>query len=546
MERRRCCVHPDPDVAGIGMTASFLATTALTGFCSSLALGFTLSASENTIDKWVASKAGWVFVTIPHFVTGKSRDAILGEYQQLRERYITPILYAMISNLADTQLITGLAFLICAFARMPSGLDPYHFAIVSDVANLSSTTQLIAVSTLLRCAETAKQSDDRAKPDIQAYVFFWSKFVRTLAMLATFCLLLITSTFQAHRDYWDCLGQPVLNLVSNYTFGTQSDIIGWTIYGYITLFWSYGFAMILMYRPLDALYRAIMSKICPPFQQLVPETFRGFLGPLKTFYYSESFDTYFASLAWISYGVYQLLQDRSFGATALCRRDSDTEAEWGFGQLIPMVLLVLPFLVALDAFGKALDGQQDYREALPLHSYPASPSFLSHGQSLAASPGSLSRQFSLSSLPPPSSISVSPSPSISLPQLSSPTTDVNSMASTTAVELSEEALPDTAPPSSSEAIDRGPINTGLPEKAPTDTISPPSREAVDGSPVNVGLSEEALPNNTPPPTSEFVGNEEASFNEPQDHTNTRVKQNSSMPGPQMRRTFSSDPHDEHN
>ena len=54
-------------------------------------------------------------------------------------------------------------------------------------------------------------------------------------------------------------------------------------------------------------------------------------------------------LSWFAYGIWNLLSDRSRGAGLLDDSSTNTQS-WGFGQLVPVFLLLLPVMTVLEIF----------------------------------------------------------------------------------------------------------------------------------------------------------------------------------------------------
>ncbi|TLS30353.1 hypothetical protein PpBr36_03211 [Pyricularia pennisetigena] len=64
-------------------------------------------------------------------------------------------------------------------------------------------------------------------------------------------------------------------------------------------------------------------------------------------------------LCWFGFGVFWLVQDRGFGQSEMEEAQREKEQEVGFGQLIPLILLVLPFMQLIEAYTRLSDRNYD-------------------------------------------------------------------------------------------------------------------------------------------------------------------------------------------
>ena len=62
---------------------------------------------------------------------------------------------------------------------------------------------------------------------------------------------------------------------------------------------------------------------------------------------SMAFDI-LSNLAWYIYGVYSVFQDRHYGHESMTPEQILLENQWGFGQLVPMFLIALCLVAALE------------------------------------------------------------------------------------------------------------------------------------------------------------------------------------------------------
>ncbi|KAJ6533045.1 hypothetical protein B0H19DRAFT_1383771 [Mycena capillaripes] len=302
-------LNPDPDIAGIGAIISFISTAGMTLIFSVGAVAFNLSGSRSSNEVDVRSAA-----TLEKVSAQRTFD-------HARERF-TALFFPLVFTLGDMQLITGLAVLISGWIRLRAGLSVYHFTIITDLAWMASDTQLVAFFALFQCGRATSQRR-HAVPDIQLYVFLPSRLCRAFGMLCMFGMLFVASVIFSDRSWWNCRGLPAITFFSNLKPGGAR--LSWAIFNYFMLVWGYGAALIPLFDPTYRAYEAIKSAI----------TIGGHL-PVR-----------------FGYATWSTVSDRAQNTPdiVLCTGD-DVEADWGFGQLVPMVLLILPLLAALDAYGK--------------------------------------------------------------------------------------------------------------------------------------------------------------------------------------------------
>jgi hypothetical protein len=314
--------------------------------CSLGAVAFNLSGSSNRFDVFAAKRIETVFLASIQYFTGISPELAGRKLEYARGRF-TELFFPLVFTLGDTQLITGLGVLISGWIRLRAGLPVYHFTVIADLAWMASDTQLIAFFALFQCVRASSQQR-RTLPDIQPYVFLPSRLCRAFGMLCMCGMLLVASVIISDRSWWDCVSRPAVDFFSHLSPGGVR--LRWAIFNYSMLAWGYGAALIPLFGPTYRAYEAI--KCALHCGGAWPPRVRWVLSLGAEALDSMIFDTAFCA-AWFGLGVWNIISDRSQGASdiRLCSVDN-AEAEWGFGQLVPMVLLGLPLLGALDVYGK--------------------------------------------------------------------------------------------------------------------------------------------------------------------------------------------------
>ncbi|CZS99028.1 uncharacterized protein RCO7_00413 [Rhynchosporium graminicola] len=131
-------IDADPDIAGLGVIIAFIAASFIT--FSAIVLGYITHSIDavqlNHVDRIMIPHLRWLL----HMGTG---NKISEKTRMLREQTMTHFILA----LSDQQLVTGLAVLITGYAQLCS-ISGHHFEIVASLAWFSSTTHLSTLTVL--------------------------------------------------------------------------------------------------------------------------------------------------------------------------------------------------------------------------------------------------------------------------------------------------------------------------------------------------------------------------------------------------------------
>ncbi|TFK17452.1 hypothetical protein FA15DRAFT_327137 [Coprinopsis marcescibilis] len=233
----------------------------------------------------------------------------------------------MIFSLCDTQLITTLAIMISGWIQIPQGLSVYHFTTISALCWIGSNTQLLAFFSVHHWASQIKSdSDSRSQnqnrcdlPDIRPYLSRPSKYLRALLLFCQFGMLIVVATLQSHRDWFGMFNCPMECVIRDLRPGGSP------------LRWS------ITLQVIRWLQRVFSSMI---------------------------FDMVFSTVSYLL-GILLLVSTR-YTANRLHEREGceelREEATWGFGQLVPMFLLLAPTLATMDAYAKITMGNNAHSQ----------------------------------------------------------------------------------------------------------------------------------------------------------------------------------------
>lgn len=315
---------------------AFIISSFLTLALAITSLLFDLSGSKkNAVDNAVTS-----------FIKNSARQP-----SQRTLRLLRGIFFPVVFSLSDTQLIANLSILIAGWFRYPDDLSVYHFTIIADLAWIGSNTQLIAFFALHKSAQAAKRRESQM--DLQQYDYLCSKLIRGSLMSVQFIMLVAVSIIQGHKDWYDSYPCPAICLSSDLHFGGEPK--SWMIANLVLLFWAYGSALIPMFSRILNAYKLLKRLLRDIFGPTVSHKFHLIVLSID----SMTFDIIFTSFWWI-WGAVTIILDRIYGESLFCLSSNDglapTENTWAFGQLVPMFLLLAPFLTMMDAIGKDREG----------------------------------------------------------------------------------------------------------------------------------------------------------------------------------------------
>jgi hypothetical protein len=365
-------IHPDPEIAGIGVTISFVFTCGIAIVFSLIDFLFmdekTLHA--HPVDRWIHTQ--WKRLNFKPLRKMKAK----------RSEYWHVVLEGVILGLSDLQLLTGIAILAAAY--MSCEMSVYHSNIVADLAFFSSGTQLSTLGAL--------------KTFLMKYPAVRN--VKVIFVLTMGAMLLSVVILQGHKDWYAVESAPkpayCLFVESIHNIGGEAESL--MISNIVLIVLSHFAIIVLLYPRMRRIVlisktqaRAIFNSVLK-FLYVLPylltqnlpkgvaaivtvvvvaaEVILVLAGILllcawgSVWLYCWWMDSYAGTImleiAWFSYGLWNLLQERAAGRDSkyMSEEDSHKENEWGFGQTVPMLLAFLPILTAWQSW---------YRTYTPVH-----------------------------------------------------------------------------------------------------------------------------------------------------------------------------------
>ena len=316
------------------MISAFIASSFITIAIAytSLLLGIIRGFEDNAIDEWV-------FKQLQKSSRLRARED--------RTEFWQPIMESLVLALSDQQLLVGISILIAGFLKHCT-ISVYHFSIVNDLAWFSSNTHMTTLTVLRAYFLNRPQLRD------------W----RVCLMMITLLLLLSSTILEGHKDWYESWNSPAQCLFNDLQGHVSGEPAFWMAFGMLLLMTGYSVTITRLYdrtwledlafhkpisgmeRVCDAIesrrsmyssarnYRSIFGSLMllPP-QTIVWVTMKIYKA---AFIFADSTTTSLLfDVAWFAYGLWSIIEDRDMPAAEM----SGNENEWGFGQIVPVLLL---------------------------------------------------------------------------------------------------------------------------------------------------------------------------------------------------------------
>ncbi|WAO92049.1 Hypothetical protein NCS54_00954100 [Fusarium falciforme] len=360
------CPQSNPDIAGIGQViSSFITSSSLAIIATCLYLilirsGLEPEDSFNPIDGWMRRNIcdPWVrFVTKVPFI-------------ESRIDKIESTLFSFLLSLADMQLVTGIAMLSAAVIKLQDkndGISAYHFSMVINLAWFSSMVHqltLLAIRTKVvgsmktqhRGVWPDRKNSSRSRRARAAIGWGGDLMVRVTSMLILASLLLYCSYVSGAKDWY------------TYSYCSASCALGkerggeplwWTGFNFCMVLFEYPRRCLLLWPALghwwiDHARHLVLDdkgREGSPKGDALP-LWRRIIVWLYYIGSSETIDAISTSCIWFGLGLYWTFDERkrfheSWRALTDIVNEDDVK---GFGQLMPILLLGMPFLQGLQTY----------------------------------------------------------------------------------------------------------------------------------------------------------------------------------------------------
>jgi hypothetical protein len=267
-------------------------------------------------------------------------------------------LYRVTFALSDQQLGMGIAILAAGFKLLGEGtITVYHFSIVQDLAIFSSNTHLLSLLALWSALGSARKHDKLTRPDWHFRIPFVMK-LRFFGMFVMWCLL-ITATWTTASREWDAdwAACPVRCIPSGRN-NLGGPPLAWAIATTCFLVLQYGPYFVMLDEAKLRRATLVQGRI-RAFNNEVGTRLAGYVILLKIYdiirciavccwyWICSEFAELLESTVWFIANCYWVVGDRAldvYGDSALGKKEQAKENYWGFGQIVPLLLLMLPVM----------------------------------------------------------------------------------------------------------------------------------------------------------------------------------------------------------
>lgn len=286
--------------------------------------------------------------------------------------------------LSDQQIITGISILVAGFLQFDR-LSVYHWQTVVYLAWMSSVVHLASLTYLRNSLHQNRvlRAWRLAGMLILFCLLFAALWPTTSAAWADLCSGHLWGSWDAKaevlipaRYFWDdhsqCLGPALRRLLGDATFSRGPSADG--VLSYMFLVMSYAWKVLMLFdtartllgswtraistRPLEFCIQKLYSHKRSILRRLLANSLAILYFPILAI--CEIARSFAGSLWTISFGLiwgtFHLLQARAAFAHMLSFEHQ--ENSWGFGQVLPMLLLMTP-LVAMGSRYFANESEQD-------------------------------------------------------------------------------------------------------------------------------------------------------------------------------------------
>ncbi|KAF2871775.1 hypothetical protein BDV95DRAFT_48875 [Massariosphaeria phaeospora] len=334
-------LQADPDIAGIGVVVAFTVSAGL--------------AWVSTLGHVVLEQPNKQFRTnaIDEVFEQRVCLAVRNRVGVRRARVLAASFYAVTVALSDQQLVTGIAMLAAGLTLLARrAISVYHFSVVRDLAFFSSNAHLLSLLALWRSTrrERSERKPDRHHHNRRASKFpvSWVWKWRFLCMLVFFALLM-AATWQTAGAAWDDMYDCPAACVPRAVGGSPLAWAVGTSYLLVSLYTLYlaqiGEKVFGRHARVDALLNGP-----PPKSPSVPyRVVRSAALALRFWIYADVTEL-LVMLLWFGLNCWWAFANRAAGQALMGAGEWRRENQWGFGQLVPMLLLMLPAMAFLEAY----------------------------------------------------------------------------------------------------------------------------------------------------------------------------------------------------
>ena len=279
-------------------------------------------------------------------------------------------LLKIVLTFSDQQLVVGLAMLITGiYMFVHTTISVYHFSIVMDLAWLSSNTHLLSLLVLRdylsKKGKAKNRSSDKTsvKSDAENEFdegFLEMKIWRTVLMLLFLGMLTFGAVISGYRNWYQEASCPA-NCVPRSQIGGLPK--KWMIVDILLLYWSYPVQLLNIFKCsrmgwlncktwVWCVHMGALRALRDSFFFWLYWTATGAFRLLWAFL-GSTFAEVLQQIAWFAVGVVSVKEDRKWGRGVMSQwsqTEAQAEDSLGFGQLVPLLLLMLPFMMMAEVY----------------------------------------------------------------------------------------------------------------------------------------------------------------------------------------------------
>ncbi|KAL8773219.1 MAG: hypothetical protein Q9209_001895 [Squamulea sp. 1 TL-2023] len=337
----------DPDIAGVGVISAFAVNSFVTIAIAvaGLLFGLVRGLEDNAIDRLVISQ----FQKVSFLQLKKKRF----EFWQ-------PIMESLVLALSDQQLLVGISILITGFIKHCS-ISVNHFTIVTDLAWFSSSTNMTALSVL--------QVYLLEHPPLRNW--------RVCLMLVIFVFLIVALVLQGHREWTNSWNSPAQCLFDGFLVNLGGEPAMWMTLQISALICNYSFSILGLFdsgkfdylffeKPVRRMERSIAKLQKKKETSISKEGWQSYTSSVLLLpawvLVSIARKAYISLAAIVNsiainlcldifffvFGIWSIISDRNIPRSEMI----GNENEWGFGQIVQVLLLASIILNFKDCYTK--------------------------------------------------------------------------------------------------------------------------------------------------------------------------------------------------
>ncbi|KAF4835606.1 hypothetical protein CGCTS75_v002377 [Colletotrichum tropicale] len=352
----------EPDIAGRGVIFAFVFTafvTLLTTiFC--LVIGRTNEERQtmNPLDRFFRKHVSAPARNLMH------RLHMNPDLQAL-------VAYDLVNTLSDLQLVTGMAILVAGMKQLFEGtISTYHFMIVTDLAWFCSNTHLFSLLVITSMRDSVKRTHpERYNEQNMVLPRRMARALRIFFMATTVVLLLYALYVGGYAEIYEP-GQFRCPMKCSLGLPKGGDPASLMIVNMVMMGYFYGVRIFMSSRTgrifwMDHVRSRLIDNQTQQFNVLQPEAvfvarwtentawrwckaaFRG-----VWYFFASEVETIVGLMAYFSFGIQAVVDDRRIGHSEMEQDEKDEENSLMFSQLVPIFLLIIPFMGLFESYAR--------------------------------------------------------------------------------------------------------------------------------------------------------------------------------------------------